>query len=92
MVVVGLPYLLPEDMAEPLDFVISHRMRNLEELVARIQDGQKVSPTKMEAMFLPYMADFTRIANRLGSQGPPFFSVMELFRGNRLCFVGKFRN
>ncbi len=57
------------EMAAPLDFVASLRMRNFDELEGRIHAGQTVSQAEMEARYLPLAADYDRVAAWLVSEG-----------------------
>ena len=61
--------LAASERAESLNFAVSLRMRNLDELEARIQSGQTVPQAEMEAKYLPLAADHDRVASWLKAQG-----------------------
>ncbi len=52
-----------------MDFAVILRMRNLEELRARIDSGQAVPKDQMSERYLPLKADFDRVADWLVGQG-----------------------
>jgi subtilase family serine protease len=52
-----------------MDFSVSLRMRNFDELEARIQAGDKISAAEMEARYLPLQSDYDRTAAWLVSEG-----------------------
>ena len=66
---VGRTTLTAEEMAAPLDFVVSLRMRDFKGLEARIQSGQTVPQQEMEARYLPLRADYERVTSWLRDQG-----------------------
>ena len=49
------------ELAAPIDFQISLRMRNLAGLESRIHAGQHVSKAEMEANYLPSKADYNNL-------------------------------
>jgi kumamolisin len=61
--------LTAEELAAPVDFVVSLRMRNFPELEARIQRGETIPKTEMESRYLPLAADYERMASWLRAQG-----------------------
>jgi kumamolisin len=61
--------LTPEEAQSSMDFSVSLRMRNFDELEARIQSGEKIAPAEMEAKYLPLQSDYDRTAAWLVSEG-----------------------
>jgi len=61
--------LTAEELSKPIDFVVSLRMRNFDELKTRIQSGQQVSQAVMEMRYLPTRGDYERVASWLKNQG-----------------------
>ena len=61
--------LSAEELAAPLDFFVSLRMRDFQGLEGRIQAGQTVPQAEMEARYLPLAADYERVASWLASEG-----------------------
>ena len=61
--------LSPGELAGSMDFVVSLRMRDLAVLQGRIQAGQTIPQSEMEARYLPLRADYERVASWLQGQG-----------------------
>jgi len=61
--------LTSEETQASMDFSVSLRMRNFDELEARIQAGDKISAAEMEARYLPLQSDYDRTAAWLVSEG-----------------------
>jgi kumamolisin len=61
--------LTASELSESLAFVVSLRMRNFDDLEARIYSGQPVSQYEMEAKYLPITTDYDRVASWLTSSG-----------------------
>jgi len=61
--------LTDAELDASLDFVVSLRMRNFDELETRIQSGAVIPRAEMEANYLPTRADHDRVASWLKSQG-----------------------
>ncbi len=61
--------LTAAESAEPLEFVVSLRMRNFAELASRIGTGQLISRAEMEEKYLPDARDYARVGAWLASQG-----------------------
>jgi len=57
------------EIQAPMDFNISLRMRNFDELQARIQSGETISPEEMNAKYLPLQSDYDRTVAWLISEG-----------------------
>src|ERR1700722_6596239 len=54
--------LTPAESAQPLDIMVSLRMRNLPELQSIVDSGRIVSAAEMEARYLPSKSDYDRMA------------------------------
>ncbi|HWA08316.1 MAG TPA: protease pro-enzyme activation domain-containing protein [Opitutaceae bacterium] len=63
------PVLTPGESEESLRLVVSLRMRNYDELQARVQKGELVSRAEMEAKYLPLVSDYERVVAWLGAEG-----------------------
>src|ERR1017187_4483279 len=68
------PYRIREnltagELAESLDFVVSLRMRNYDELEMRIHSRQFVPANEIEANYLPNRYDYERVRRWLRDQG-----------------------
>ncbi len=61
--------LTPAELAAPLDFVVSLRMRDFAGLQARVQAGQTLTRAQLEAGYLPLRGDFERVAAWLRQEG-----------------------
>ncbi len=61
--------LRPEETRANFDFNIALRMRNLDELQARVRAGDAIPPAEMEARYLPLQSDYDRVSAWLVSQG-----------------------
>ena len=61
--------LTTAEAAEPINLVVSLRMRNLDRLKSILESGGTVSRAGMEADYLPLKADYDRVAAWLESQG-----------------------
>jgi kumamolisin len=61
--------LTAAESAEPLNLVVSLRMRNIDRFKAILESGRTLSPADMEADFLPLKADYDRASAWLASQG-----------------------
>jgi kumamolisin len=61
--------LTPEETQASMDFSISLRMRNFDELQARLQAGEKISADEMTARYLPLQSDYDRTAAWLVAEG-----------------------
>jgi sugar lactone lactonase YvrE len=67
--------LTDAELAAPIDFRISLKMRDLAGLQARIQAGQQVSQAEMEARYLPAKSDYDNLVAWVKSQGIPITLV-----------------
>ncbi|MGA3008528.1 MAG: S53 family peptidase, partial [Opitutaceae bacterium] len=63
------PELTPDELAAPMPFQVSLRMRKLEELRARIAKGEILSQAEMSEKYYPTMANFEQVAAWLGAKG-----------------------
>lgn len=61
--------LTPAELASPVSFSVSLRMRDLAGLQARVSAGETLSQAELEASYLPARADFERVAAFLKAQG-----------------------
>jgi kumamolisin len=61
--------LTPAELAAPMAFSVSLRMRDFAGLEARIAAGEQVSSAEMEARYLPLASDYERVASWLAGQG-----------------------
>jgi kumamolisin len=61
--------LTTEESAEPINISVALKMRNMDELEARIQTGEKISQDEMEAKYLPLQSDYDQVKAWLQSQG-----------------------
>ncbi len=61
--------LTARELAAPMNFCISLKMRNFDELEARLGRGEKISPAAMEASYLPSAADYAAVQAWLAAQG-----------------------
>lgn len=61
--------LKPAETKASIDFSISLRMRNFDQLQSRVRKGELISQTELEADFLPDAADYAKIADWLTSEG-----------------------
>jgi kumamolisin len=61
--------LTASELAEPLRFVVSLRMRDLVDLEARISSSQLVPRAELEQTYLPLKADYDRVSAWLVAQG-----------------------
>lgn len=61
--------LRPEEASATLAFEVALRMRNFEELQARIAGGQQISRAEMDARYFPQVADHERVVQWLKDQG-----------------------
>jgi sugar lactone lactonase YvrE len=61
--------LTAEESAASVHFEVALRMRNLDELQARVTRGDVVSRAELEAKYLPLAADHARLISWLESQG-----------------------
>jgi len=61
--------LTPDELAAPVHFSVTLRMRDFAGLQARIASGEHVPAQEMEARYLPLPSDFDRVAGWLEAQG-----------------------
>ncbi len=61
--------LTAAEMVETIDFSVSLKMRNMDELHAILQKGERVSQAEMEAKYLPLQSDYDEVKAWLLSQG-----------------------
>ena len=61
--------LTARELAAPMSFSVTLRMRNLAELQARVAQGQIVPRDEMEAKYLPSAADYQALGAWLSGQG-----------------------
>jgi kumamolisin len=61
--------LSSDELAAPMRFSVSLRMRDFAGLQARLAAGQQVSAAEMEATYLPLRTDFDRLSSWLTGQG-----------------------
>ncbi len=57
------------DPREPMEFMMALKMRNFDELRARIAQGRLVTRAEMEARYFPLEADYLNVVGWLRSQG-----------------------
>jgi len=57
------------EQTEVINISVALKMRNMDELHARIQSGQLVSQDEMEAKYLPLKSDYDQVASWLASRG-----------------------
>jgi hypothetical protein len=57
------------ELAAPMRFSVSLRMRDFAGLEARIAAGEQVPQAEMEALYLPMRSDYDRVAAWLAAQG-----------------------
>lgn len=61
--------LTPAELAAPMSFSVSLRMRDLAGLQARVAAGETIPFAELEARYLPLASDYARVAAWLQSQG-----------------------
>jgi kumamolisin len=61
--------LTPDELAAPMAFSVSLRMRDFAGLEARLEAGEQVPSGEMEARYLPLRSDYDRVASWLSGQG-----------------------
>ena len=61
--------LTAADLAKPLQFVVTLKMRNLQELQERVGKGEVISESEMAAKYFPLDSDYQAVSNWLKSQG-----------------------
>ncbi len=83
--VVARPDLSEDERAASMPFEVGLRMRNFDEMQARIARGELISPAEKEARYFPLAADHDRVVAWLKSQG------LEVTRtdDNRLGIFGR---
>lgn len=61
--------LTARELATPLDFCVTLKMRNFSELQTRLGHGEKISHDDLEANYLPAASDYAAVQDWLVSQG-----------------------
>ena len=61
--------LTDAESSAPMEFMVSLKMRNYDELQARIIKGEMISPQEMEAKYFPLEADFAALKSWVAEQG-----------------------
>ncbi|HEY1793201.1 MAG TPA: S53 family peptidase [Opitutaceae bacterium] len=57
------------ELAAPMTFSVTLRMRDFAGLEARLASGEQISAAEMEARYLPLRTDYSRVSNWLTGQG-----------------------
>ncbi|HTB79666.1 MAG TPA: S53 family peptidase [Opitutaceae bacterium] len=61
--------LTARELAAPLNFCVTLKMRNFSELQTRLSHGEKISHDDLEANYLPTASDYTAVQDWLVSEG-----------------------
>ena len=61
--------LSTRNLAEPLTFAVILRVRNADELQARVNSNEVISPEEMERLYLPLPADYEAVTQWLKEEG-----------------------
>lgn len=61
--------LTPEELAAPMPFRVALRMRNIDELRARIAKGEILSQAEMSAKYYPTQENFDQVSSWLSAHG-----------------------
>ncbi|MGA3007590.1 MAG: protease pro-enzyme activation domain-containing protein [Opitutaceae bacterium] len=78
------PTLRTEELAAPLTFAVHLRMRDFDELQARLEKGEAIPPAEMEARYLPLKSAYDRVVAWLTGNG---FDVVFLDRNHTVVFA-----
>jgi kumamolisin len=68
-VVSGAAPLSVADLGRRIDFMVSLKMRNYAEMLARVGNGEIISPDEMLEKYYPAEADYKTVLDWLGEQG-----------------------
>jgi kumamolisin len=72
--IAGAAKLAASDLDQAIEFMVPLRMRNYEELIARIGKGETIAPAEMAARYYPVQSDFDAVSQWLTDQG---FSITQ---------------
>jgi kumamolisin len=65
----GAAALRRADFRSPIVFMVALKMRNYEQMLARVAKGEIITPQEMQQKYCPFEADYKAVTDWLASEG-----------------------